>query len=191
MIKINLANSLIAKSGASKSVSMQVNPKQLAIKLALLVLPLLGVIYWEKVSIQEKQTQLASTQAEAQKLTTKLESYGSIDDMVRNVNEQKKDLDDKFSVMRQIFNLRSQKIQTLLELKAQVPENTWLTQVSFQERTVSVTGYAASISEVQAFASGLSSNTDLFAAVNTANTVSEVINNGDFFKFDIFIKLKE
>lgn len=191
MIKINLANSLILKSGGKSTLSVQISPKQLAIKVALIVLPLVGVMFWEKKSLSDKELQLAEIQVQKGKLTKELESYGSIDDMVRNVNVQKKDLDDKFNVMRQIFNLRSQKIQTLFELQAKVPPKSWLTQVSFHDKTVTVNGYASAIDEVQQFTGGLMQNADLFSSVNTTSTNAEKVNGGEYFKFDIFIKLKE
>jgi Tfp pilus assembly protein PilN len=191
MIKINLANSLILKSGGKSTLNVEINIKQIAIKVALLILPLVGVMFWEKQAISNKLLELAAIQVQRDKLTKELDSFGSIDDMVRNVNNQKKDLDDKFNVMRKIFSLRSQKIQTLFELQQKIPPNTWLTQVLFHDKTVSVNGYASAIEEVQQFAGALMQNGDLFSSVNTTNTVAEKVNGGDYFKFDIFIKLKE
>lgn len=190
MIKINLANSLIAKSGG-KSTGVAVDPKQLLIKFALIILPVIGVMFWEKKSLGDKKAQLESIQATSNTLAKQLEGFGSIDDMVRNVGLQKKDLDDKFNVIRQIFGLRSQKIQTLFALQSKVAPKTWLTQVLFHDKTATVVGYATTIDEVSAFSQALSEMQDLFSSVNTTSTNAEKVNGGEFFKFEIFIKLKE
>ena len=191
MIRINLANSLIAKAGTQTPSGSQIDPKQMAAKVSLLLLPLVAVMIWESISLRAKTAQYDVIRQRAEVLSKKLDSFGSVDDMVRNVSEQKKDLDDKFSVLRQIFGLRSQKIQTLVELRDKIPQNTWLTRVSFQDKTVSIVGFAGAIADVQTFASALSANTELFGNVSTTNTVSEKVQNVDYFKFDIFIKLKE
>jgi len=190
MIKINLANSLIAKSGGV-SLGAQIAPKQLAIKIALLILPLVAVIMWEHKSINDKKAQLEDIKHQSQELDKRLASHGDVSDTVSTVNKQKKDLDEKFNVIRQIFTLRSQKMQTLFALEDKVGAKTWLTQILVHDKTVSVSGYATTIDEVGAFAQTLGGMTDLFASVNTTNTNSEKVNGSEFFKFDIFIKLKE
>ncbi len=190
MIYINLANSLIAKAG-DKSVTIEVDYKKLATKVALMILPIIGLLYWESYALNEKKLQLESIQAQDKKLEEELAKEKALDETLQNVAQQKKDLDDKFNVVHQIFSLRNQKLRTLYALRDKLPQRSWLKQVVFRDKTVSIIGYSSSIDEASSFAQALNDMSELFASVNTTNTASEKINGGEYFKFDIFIKLKE
>lgn len=191
MIKINLANTLVAKSGTKTTSSAKVSTSQLALKVVLVIMPLFGLNMVERKILQDKQQQLVSKNQEQANLTEELAKVGSVDDIVRQVQEQKKDLDEKFNVMRQIFSLRARKIKTLSYIQETIQPSSWLTKVSFEEKEVKLEGYAESLGDAQTFSDSLSQEMGLFKSVALNSSVNEKVNGVEKFKFDITIELEE
>jgi len=194
MIKINLANSLLAKSGGgiqATAVVSDISGSKIALKAALILVPIIGMVIFEKRSLAAKDENLKNITVQQDVLSKELQSVGSVDDIVRQVNEQRRDLDEKFGVMGQIFGVRSQKIQSLFSVQNSISDKSWLTRVAFEEKNLLMTGYASSIDEAQALVTSLSQDKALFSSVSMTNVKSETINGNDFFKFEIMVKLKE
>lgn len=198
MIKINLANSLVKKadikggmessSGGGIAISQQANS---VIKLILILAPVLGLYVYEKFDIGAKTERMQAVKTEHTQLTTELQKVGSVDDIVRQVNEQKKELDDKFSVMRQIFGLRSQKLQSLTALQTHIPQSCWMKKLTFKDSNVTVEGYSMALEDAQVYSTLLAQERNLFDSVVSKGITSEKVADMDLFKFTIEIKLKD
>ena len=124
--------------------------------------------------------------------------------MLNKWEEQKKELADKFNVMKQIFGLRSQKIQTLALLQKYIPQSCWLTNIRVREGNmggdgnagpsgtwVEVTGYSSSIDDIQTYTSSLNLEKAVFDKVRAPNISAEEGGRSDVKKFTFEIKLKE
>ncbi len=200
MIRINLANALMknmdaaAKPGVATSSAESTKNKENIIKGVLLLLPLVGLIMFERYQIGAKEQELALVMQEKATLDEKLTQVGSVDDVLRQIDQQKQEVDKKVDVVRKIFSMRKQKINILLALQKHIPRSAWLTTLEFDKDEIKVGGMANSADDAQTFASQLSQEKDLFSEfVN--KEISKVMDRqegqSEMFQFEFLGKLKE
>src|SRR5690606_16966798 len=119
--------------------------KDVAVKIILMLIPIVGIYFYEQNEIKLKNIKLNEVRAEHERLVVELKKVGSLDDIVKQKNELRADLNTKFAVMEKIFGLRSQKIKTLTVLQQHIPPTCWLKKLSFSEKSVSVLGYSSEV----------------------------------------------
>lgn len=204
MIKVNLANSILKKSEGSKSVSSLTEGTMLrdsAIKIALIIAPVIGIMYYEKIDLEAKNQTLARLTEERDSLNKDLTSKQSVDEIVKNVKEQQSEMDDKLHVMEKIFGLRAKKIQALALLQKHIPQSLWLSKVAVSEdgtanpdmpgkTLVTVTGFGTSIDDIQVYTTLLGQEKGIFERVKAPNISAEDVTKPDVkrFSFDIVLQ---
>lgn len=205
MIRINLANSILNKSDSgSKSSSSLSEGKVLrdsVIKIVMIIAPVVGIIFYERTDLETKNQQLQKVTEERDRLSEDLKSKESVDEIVKQVEEQKKEMDDKLKVMEKIFGLRSKKIQTLSLLQKNILQSIWLDKIAFSEvaaetpegpmkTMVTVTGSGTSIDDIQIYTTTLNQEKGIFEKVKAPNITAEDAAKPDVkrFKFDIVVQ---
>jgi Tfp pilus assembly protein PilN len=204
MIKINLANSILKKSDSKGGSALPESAmiRDAAIKVALIIIPVIGFKFYERNDLEKKSVHLQQLVIERDKVTEELKSMGSVDEIVKQVEEQKKELADKFNVMKQIFGLRAQKIQTLALLQKYIPQSCWLEKVELKESgsmeqsgfsntVVEVSGSSRSIDDIQNFTSSLNLEKSIFQNVRAPDITAQDGGKSDVKQFKFEIKLKE
>lgn len=192
MIKINLANTFTKKADSgTQSAGGNADVKSNAIKVALLIVPLIALYIYEKRDLSIKREELAILQEQSTKMDADLAKVGSIDNILKQVSEQKKELEEKFNVVRKIFGLRTKKIQTLVVLQQQIPPSSWLTKINAKNTDVEVRGYSNSIDDAQIYINKLAAEKSFFSSVNGKDVAKVKINDRDVYRFDIILKLRE
>lgn len=206
MIKINLANSILKKSDGSKSTTGSLTEgtmlRDSAIKVALIIAPVIGIMYYEKVDLEAKTTTLARLTEERDTLNKDLTSKQSVDEIVKNVKEQQSEMDDKLHVMEKIFGLRAKKIHTLSLLQKHIPQSLWLEKVSVGEDSatdpnapgktvVSIAGYGTSVDDIQVYTTLLGQEKGIFERVRAPNISAEDTTKPDVKKFSFDILLQD
>jgi Tfp pilus assembly protein PilN len=200
MIRINLANALMKNAeAASKPAAAATGPevasnKESIIKVALILVPLIGLIIFEKQQLGIKDQELMLVVQEKTTLDEKLTQVGSVDDVLRQIDQQKQEVDKKVGVVRKIFSMRKQKINSLVALQTHIPRSAWLKHLEFDRDEIKVDGMANSADDAQTFVSLLSQEKELF---------TEFINKGiskmsdrqegqsEIFQFQYVGKVKE
>lgn len=193
MIKINLANTIVGKpDGVPVKVSSG-TIKDLAVKIILILIPIVGIYFYERNEIQAKNIKLAAVKMEQERLVAELKKVGSLDDIVKQKNELRADLNAKFAVMEKIFGLRSKKIKTLKALQQHIPPSCWLKRISFSERAVSVLGYSSEVESAQSYISLLSQEKSIFDKLTGQDVAEEKANPSmqGFYRFEFTLELKE
>ncbi len=202
MIRINLANALMrnmdaaSKPTASAATSSADTAGQKAniVKVVLLLLPLVGLIIFEKHQISLKQEELTLVTQEKTALDEKLTQVGSVDDVLRQIDQQKQEVDAKVGVVRRIFSMRKQKINSLIVMQTHIPRSAWLKKVEFDKNEIKVEGLANSAEDAQTFASLLSQDKELFTDF-TNKGISKISDRqegqSEIFQFEFVGKVKE
>lgn len=200
MIRINLANALMRNmDAAAKPVAAAASPESSAnkdsiIKVVLLFLPVIGLIIFEKHQLGIKEEELTVIVQEKATLDEKLTQVGSVDDVLRQIDQQKQEVDKKVGVVRKIFSMRKQKINTLVALQTHIPRSAWLKKLEFEREEIRVEGMANTADDAQTFASLLSQDKDLFADF-TNKGISKVSDRqegqSEVFQFEFIGKVKE
>lgn len=191
MIKINLANTFSKKSDASSGAGGKADLKQNVIKSVLILLPVMALYIYEKNELSKQRAELEVLQAQSSKMDADLAKVGSIDNILKQVSEQKKDLEEKFNVIRKIFGLRTKKMEALVILQQQIPPTSWLARISAKNAEIEVEGYSNSIDDAQTYINKLSNEKLVFAYVNSKDVSKAKVGDKEAYKFDITIKLKE
>lgn len=200
MIRINLANALkknaeaASKPAATSTGADVASNKESIIKVVLLLVPLIGLIAFEKHQLGIKDQELLLVVQEKTTLDEKLAAVGSVDDVLRQIDQQKQEVDKKVGVVRKIFSMRKQKISSLMALQTHIPRSAWLKKLEFDRDEIKVEGMANSADDAQTYASLLSQEKELF---------TEFINKGiskmsdrqegqsEVFQFQYFGKVRE
>jgi Tfp pilus assembly protein PilN len=194
MIKINLANTLLNKNVEVKQPMNTATVRDIGIKVFLILLPLIAIIFYEKTDIDAKNERVTQLKNQLNSVVAQLQQAGSVDDIVQQVREQGKDLDEKLKLMKQIFSLRSQKIQAINLLQQHIPEQCWLKNVSFDERRVRITGNCTDISSAQTYVGRLTEEKNIFGSTQEQDIAEEgKSKQGDFtlYQFKLAMELRE
>ncbi len=203
MIKVNLANSILKKSDSKAGVNLLEGKiiRDAAIKLGLIIAPVLGFMYYEKMDLQDKNDAYSRLVVERDQLNSDLKNQESVDEIVKQVEMQQREMDDKLHVMEQIFGLRSKKIQALSLLQRHILASLWLDKLSVREEqgsmggpgiktVVAVSGMGTSVEDIQIFTTALSQEKAVFEKVRAPNISAEDIQKQEVkkFKFDIVLQ---
>lgn len=206
MIKINLANTILkGTEGASSTGGTAVDSASLrdnVIKVALILIPTLGLMYYEKTDLESKNTQLQQLTADRDRINEELQSKGSVDEIVKLVEEQKKEMDLKVNVMEKIFGLREKKLQALSLVQKHILPSLWLNKIQISEATgeanssgpneitLSISGLGTTVDDIQLYAKALSQEKAIFKNVKAPNITSLEQSKSDLieFKFEIVLR---
>jgi Tfp pilus assembly protein PilN len=205
MIKVNLANSILKKSDSSKSVGGSLNEGKAlrdgAIKVALIIAPLIGIMYYEKIDLDEKQIKLQILTQQRDQLNGEIKEKKSVDEIVKNVKLQQEEMDDKFRVMEKIFGLRAKKIQALALLQKHIPQTLWLQKVAVTElatesdgpgkTSISIVGHGTNLADIQVYITLLEQERGIFESISGQNISSEENSKSDVSQFSFNILLKD
>lgn len=200
MIRINLANALMknmdaaAKPAAVATSAETAKNKESIIKVVLLLIPLIGLIIFEKHQLGIRDQELSLVVQEKTTLDEKLAQVGSVDDVLRQIDQQKQEVDKKVGVVRKIFSMRKQKINSLVALQTHIPRSAWLKKLEFDKDEIKVEGMANSADDAQTFASLLSQEKELFTDF-TNKGISKMSDRqegqSEIFQFEYLGKVKE
>lgn len=194
MIRINLANALMKTMDAAPKVALPTaDHKELKaniLKGALILVPVIAIIFYEKTNLSSKQKTLDDVAIEKQSIEQKLAQVGSVDDVIRQVEQQKIEVDRKVGVVRKIFSMRKQKLNSILALQTHIPRSAWLQKLEFSNEDLKIIGMANSTEDAQTYASLLSQEKDLFAQLVNKG-VTKTPGKVDTFQFEYHGKLKE
>lgn len=201
MIRINLANALMrSMDSVAKPAVIAVSAdskmmRENVIKAALILIPLVGLFIYERTNLSSKQQVLDAIVAEKQTLDAKLAQVGTVDDVLRQIEQQKQEVDRKVEVVRKIFSMRRQKLNSILTLQTHIPRSSWLRVLEFNADTIKINGTASNTEDAQNYASLLSQEKDLFLELTNKgiNKVETVTNDVkvESFQFEYIGKIKE
>jgi Tfp pilus assembly protein PilN len=198
MIRINLASALMkgaaevgVKPAAPSVLANQKELKDNALKVFLILVPVIGMYFFEKQGLKSKQLALDAATLEKQQFEQKLSQFSSVDEINQQLKQQKAELDRKVSVMRKIFSLRKQKLNTILTLQESIPRSAWLQELELTGQDVKIKGSATSTDDAQSYASLLSQKRELFDKISNKGVKKVENQKTEVFEFEYEGKLRE
>lgn len=177
MIKINLST---IKKGVKKSkVSVQFQSQLIAaVVVALLVLG--GAVYgwtWLNSKVNRLQNEKAQAQKELAALKEKVKE-------VENYERDKKNFEEKISVIEQLKKNQTGPVFMLDEVSKNIPERVWLTKLSESGGRISLEGNAISNTDLVNFVNNLR-NAKGFSNVDLTESKSAMEGNIPIFIFKL------
>lgn len=204
MIKINLANSILKGKDVSSGPSGKDagSLKDNLTKVALILLPTIGLMYYEKTDVEAKNIKLQEQTLVRDRISQELQQKGSVDEIVKLVDEQKKEMELKINVMEKIFGLREKKIQALSLVQKHILPSLWLNKIHVIEGSeglsgsgippiiLKISGLGTSVDDIQLYAKALSQEKAIFKSVKAPNIMSLEKTKSDLieFKFEIVLR---
>ncbi len=200
MIRINLANALMksmetgAPAAGVGASAPNVDRKEIqasAVKVVLIILPIVGLLLFEKSGLSAKEQALTQATQEKATLDAKIAQYSSVDEINQQLKLQKTELDKKVEVMRKIFSMRMQKLNAILVLQKHIPRSAWLRVLDFDGQELKISGTAMTTEDAQIYASLLAQEKELFS--NISNKEVKKVEGGktESFQFEYVGKLRE
>ncbi len=175
MIKINLST---IKKGVKKSKKKVELQSQLIAAIALIVITVAGVGYgwmWlnSKVSRLENEKVLANKELASLKEQVKV---------VENYEKDKKNFEEKISVIEQLKKNQTGPVIMLDEISKNIPERVWLTKITESGGKLSIEGNAISNTDLASFINNLK-NTKGFSNVELTESKGAVEANIPIYTF--------
>ncbi len=159
------------------------------LKLAVTILPLLGIIGYDYYADGQRQRALAVASAELQEAKVKLASLKPQVDAVMKFQENKKQLQAKIDIIRALSKERVKNVKALDALQNIIPVKTWLTRIEIKESRVVMEGLATEDVEISNFMQGLEESV-FFAKVILKGVTSDRSKEGVNKKFSIETSLE-
>lgn len=143
----------------------------------LLILILAAAFLFQKRIFNQEKTRLATAQAERTKLqyvTAKLEE----------LEKQKALFERKINLIRELKAQQDIAVKILDELSRRLPEWVWLTELSFQGKTINLRGNAISNNLIADYIYNLQNCPD-FNNINLISSVQKSSRNAQFLEFSM------
>lgn len=203
MIKINLANAIFKKAEKQPTAASLDEKRvlyQSIFKGALIVVPLIGLIYVEKIFLDQKKATLAQLNAEKSRLTDEITGKGSVDEIVKQIEEQQKEMDGQIQVIENIFSLRNKKIEILSGLQKHMLPSLWLSQIQLLEKIeegkptkvlVTVDGFGSNSDDIQIYTTVLSQEKNYIEKVMAPNISAQTFSSQEVKKFTFDMLLRD
>lgn len=200
MIKINLAKTLTQKDsssflgiktgGGSSSNLGGGGGEPALVKYIVLILPVIGLYFFDSYQTKSSMEHFQTLKRQQKKLTSQLAELENVDNTIKQIEEQKKELSEKFSVIKKIFRLRKAKLLTIRSLQDEITNESWISKIVFNNTVVEVSGYSRSLQEAQSYIGRLTQMKFLYSRVTTKNLERNPDKNG-IYRFDIDLIIKE
>lgn len=167
---------------------------------ALIVVPLIGLIYVEKIFLDQKKATLAQLNAEKSRLTDEITGKGSVDEIVKQIEEQQKEMDGQIQVIENIFSLRNKKIEILSGLQKHMLPSLWLSQIQLLEKIeegkptkvlVTVDGFGSNSDDIQIYTTVLSQEKNYIEKVMAPNISAQTFSSQEVKKFTFDMLLRD
>lgn len=169
MIKINLlkdttnvgptpTSETFAAFDGGAEVATEASPKDMAVKLLLVVLPVGLAIVALSVMKEEKLTAIAQLKAKVSELEKKKVSLGPQIDAVKNFQKEKERLQVQIETIKTLSRERLRNVKALESIQTIIPEKAWLQELKILEGQVRFVGQAVDDQTIAQFMQGLEEN---------------------------------
>lgn len=162
--------------------------KDIAIKVVLLIIPVLIVMGYEKYDEQKGKVKLNFIRNEVNKLTASLGKYGKQVQEVRRIQEEKKRLDGRINTIVDLSKDRLTNAKALNALHEVVPPEAWIEDMSINQGAVIFKGKATDDLTVSQFLRNLNESI-YFEDVSLKSTKERSSSSGVVKAFEIHAKL--
>ncbi len=163
MIRVNLAKThsyqptgtqtAIAMDQAAISAAAGAHP---AAKVACMVAFVILLYIYESYNLSAIQSQFAQRQAALQQIQNEVQEFGSVTNVVADLQKEKKQLDTKLAVIQKISQKRAFKLKAIQFIQESVLDDLWLKSLTVSNNTLEISGFSITPTSVQQIVKTLS-----------------------------------
>ena len=199
MIRINLAKSsnfMNAGGGEGqldlfkKDIDLKINWSHLKKIPVIFIFPSAFIAY-EKFNSFLLEESLKKIVANVNKVEQELKKFGDISSVVQELIKEKKEMNEKIKVIREISKRRTLKTDILLEIQEKIPEDVWLRKILFEKEKILIDGYSKEISLVQEMMDRLRTVKLIESIVNKDIKMSDRDKTDESRGFGLELKLRK
>lgn len=151
--KVSSFTSLTSLSQSGADVA--VNSKENFIKIALMFLPMIGLMLYQEFNIGEKDSELQSLQGQVASIRENVEKLKPEIEEVRRFSEEKGRLIKQMEAIRKLSRERLKNIKAISALQGIIPAKVWLRSIRIDGSKVSMEGNATEDLVISEFMQGL------------------------------------
>lgn len=162
MIKVNLNRSRVptgADDAAAAAIAAPIegdtDPKELAIKIILIVIFTLGLWVVEKQNIDQLSAQLSTINGQLNKVRQDVQAKSNELAQLKDIEPQAQALNEKLRILREFSKQRLENLQSLDYLQSVIPERVWLNSIDFQNKRYKMMGNAMDTIDLTEFVNKL------------------------------------
>ena len=192
MIKINLAKAsasvvVEAQSVASSGLTAAAQ-NDVAVKIILMLIFVLGIYGFEKYNISGKTQRLVAVEREREALASKVAQYGAVTTVVEDLAKEKRKLSKQMQVIQKISKKRAFKLQSITQLQKAIPLDSWVEEVTIEDDKVGFKGYARTPTSVQTIVAKLS-ELEFMQSVQQKELAIKKVGKNEVHEFTIEAKV--
>lgn len=140
MIRVNLARNRVSDHQATSKTaaygtsfsSSSSDSRDALVKVALLLLPVLGLMLYENQTIHALNAEQIRLQNEVNKINQEAQAKAKEIETVKDIEVQAKELDDKLKILKTLSRLRLREVKTLDFVQNAIPEKVWLKSLMYE-----------------------------------------------------------
>lgn len=199
MIKINLAKKVAAKgseAGPANAAEMSFDAggaevqKQGVIRLFIILLGPLSLYLYQMQNLPSKHSAVVQKQNILNELILKNESAKSAVDEIKKYKADEVKLKEQINTIESLRKDRMREVRTLDLIQREMPERMWLTRIEMNKEKISISGFAATDSELTQFMDILSRSV-LLHDVNLVRTAEKSVEGSALKEFTISVAFKK
>lgn len=191
MILINLAPSSQQRGGKGGGTEISFEggassdvQKQGAMKLLLVLVPVIALYFYGDMVVSEKRRDLRSKQEYLNSLNEKIDQAKGVVDEIKKFREDKARLEIQISTIESLTKERLREVKILDAIQTDIPQKTWLTKVEIQNDLLTLSGYSAVDADTTSFMEKLSNSIHL-KDVNLIKSEENQVAGGYIKRFEI------
>lgn len=134
MIKVNLMRNRVQDAAAvgATVVDTSNETRDALVKVAFIVIFVLGLMVWESQSIRALNSEAASIASRVSELEGQTTGKATEVDGIKDIAKQAEELKAKLKVLKLLSRLRLREVKTLDFMQSSIPEKVWLKSINFE-----------------------------------------------------------
>jgi type IV pilus assembly protein PilN len=199
MIKINLigkGGAISAPAGGNPDIDMAMDAtggdiqKQGLIRLFIILLGPLALFLWQQQNLPGKAVVIAAKQRQLNELITKNANAKAAVEEIKKFKADQARLQEQINTIESLRKDRMREVRILDLVQREMPERMWLSKIEVKESKISVSGFAATDSELTQLMDVLTKSVFL-SEVNLIHTNEKVIEGATLKEFAIGANLRK
>lgn len=191
MIRVNLNRSRVI-TGADEATAVATmpvltdatNPRDMAIKIACILIGTIGLWVFEKQNIDALTAQASTLTGQLNKIRQEVTQKSGQLDQLKDIIPQAQALGDKLKILREFSKLRLDNLQSLDFLQSVIPERVWLLSINYDAKRYRIVGNSMDTVDLTDFVNKLEGSA-YFQDVIVIQDTEKAIQGGKIREFEM------
>lgn len=190
MIRVNFMNATSSNASLLRDENLYLgtpsapNDAQVFIKLLVIFLFPGVLIFFEHQNLSSLRAQIKASSRELSSIQQELTANADVAQVLKQLNSEKKRLEDQMEVIRKLNKNRLRTIKALDKLQSLTPDNLWFQTVQFDGSKCQMSGLASSSDDISLLIKRMEESV-IFSEVVLTSSTEQQSEHGTFKKFDL------